>query len=234
MPFLFNIHMDDPSLGYIPDYSIFDLLDTQGISWKFFESDIGTLRLYERYRLNVSRARPIEELDATLRAAHRGSGLPRVMFIEPQFLYGNDDHPPMDIQQGQKFIRQVIGKFIEHGQLHRALFVITYDEHGGFFDHVPPPGTAAAARFGDPVADADVRDYGTVEPLYVLPATPGEEETIAPTCPGVRVPSLVLSKYASRAPTTPCSTTPPSSRPSCCTTARGSAPASSPASASAS
>ena len=199
VPFLFNIHMDDPSLGYIEDYSIFDLLDSQGISWKFFESDIGTLRLYDRYRLNVSNVRPIEELEETLQAARTvGGQLPRVMFIEPQFLFGNDDHPPMDIQQGQKFIRQVIGKFIEHGQLHNALFVITYDEHGGFFDHVPPPGTPAAAQFGDPVADAAVRDYGPVESLYTREPQPGDEDSAhPPTSLGVRVPSLVLSKYAS-------------------------------------
>jgi phospholipase C len=192
--FLFNIHMDDPSLGYFEDYSIFDLMDSQGISWKFFESDIGTLRLYDRYRLNVSHVRPIHELEATLRAARQGSALPRVMFIEPHFLAGNDDHPPMDIQQGQKFIRQVIGNFIEHGQLHRTLFVITYDEHGGFFDHVPPPGTPAAAQFGDPVADAGVREYGPIESLYTRQPTAGED---SPINLGVRVPSLVLSKYAS-------------------------------------
>lgn len=198
VPFLFNIHMDDPSLGYIEDYSIFDLMDTQGISWKFFESDIGTLRLYDRYRLNISHVRPIHELDATLRAARQGGALPRVMFIEPQFLFGNDDHPPMDVQQGQKFIRQVIGKFIEYGQLHRTLFVITYDEHGGFFDHVPPPGTPAAAQFGDPIADVGVREYGPIESLYTREPAAGDGDYIdPPTCLGVRVPSLVLSKYAS-------------------------------------
>lgn len=191
VPFLYNIHMDDPSLGYIEDYSIFDLFDSQGISWKFFESDIGTIRLYDRYRLNVSNVRPIEDLDRTLLSARQGGTLPRAMFIEPQFLFGNDDHPPMDVQQGQHFIRQVIGKFIEHGMLHRTLFVITYDEHGGFFDHVPPPGTPAAAQFGDPTSDSDIRGYGTVESLYPQ----GPED--APTSLGVRVPSLVLSKYAS-------------------------------------
>jgi phospholipase C len=185
VPFLFNVHMDDPSLGYLEDYSIFDLLTSQDISWKFFESDIGTIRLYDRFRLDVTNVRPIGELEDTLRTASQGGSLPRVMFIEPHFLFGNDDHPPMDIQQGQRFIGQILDKFIAYGQLHKTLFVITYDEHGGFFDHVPPPGTKSSR------ATIEGIKYGRVESLY--PQSPEE----APTCLGVRVPSLVLSKFAS-------------------------------------
>ena len=192
VPFLYNIHMDDPALGYIEDYSIFDLFNSQGISWKFFESDIGTIRLYDRFRLDVRNVRPIAELNATLREAARAGGtLPRAMFIEPQFLFGNDDHPPRDIQQGQKFIRQVLGKFIEHGLLHRTLFVITYDEHGGFFDHVAPPGTPVVLNRRRAAETRPEGSYGKVESLF-----PQDPEN-APKCLGVRVPSLVLSKWAS-------------------------------------
>ena len=193
VPFLFNPHMDDPSLGYLEDYSIFDLFDSQGISWKFFESDLGTLRLYDRYRLNVANVRPISELDGSLRAIARGAPMPRAMFIEPLFLFGNDDHPPMNIADGQQFVRQVIGKFIEHGLLDRTLFIITYDEHGGFFDHVPPPGTPVARERERPgeISAVGPRPYGAVESLF--PQDPAQ----APTSLGVRVPSMVLSKWTS-------------------------------------
>jgi phospholipase C len=188
VPFLFNVYMDDPSLGYLEDYSVFDLLNSQGISWKFFENDIGTIRLYDRFRLDVSHVRPIGELDQTLRQAASGGSLPRVIFIEPQFLFGNDDHPPVNVQLGQAFIRHVVGKFIEHGLLDRTLFAITYDEHGGFFDHVSPPGTPG--RTGPPPPPRP-GDYGEVETLYP------QDPVHAPTYLGVRVPSLVLSKWAS-------------------------------------
>lgn len=111
------------------------------------------------------------------------------MFIEPQFMYGNDDHPPMDVQRGQEFIKGVLGQFIKHGQLDRTLFVITYDEHGGFFDHIPPPGSAVTTGRRANIGSLD--DYGPIESLF--PQKPDE----APTCLGVRVPSLVLSKWAS-------------------------------------
>ncbi len=194
VPFLFNPHMDDPSLGYLEDYSIFDLFNSQGITWKFFESDLGTLRLYDRYRLDVGNVRPITELDSSLRSIARGAPMPRAMFIEPFFLFGNDDHPPMSVADGQEFIRQVVGKFIEHGLLDRALFVVTYDEHGGFFDHVPPPGSPTALARERPGAGASAigpQPYGAVESLF--PQDPEE----APTSLGVRVPSIVLSKWAS-------------------------------------
>ena len=189
VPFLKNVKMDDPSLGYLEDYSIFDVLNTQGIPWRMFESDIGTIRLYDRFRLDVANVRPYAELDATLAGAAAGGSLPRVMFIEPAFLFGNDDHPPMDVQQGQAFIREVVGKFIQHGLLDQTLFVITYDEHGGYFDHVAPPGTPVARGRRPSAVTAD--DYGEVESLF--PQKPDQ----APTSLGVRVPSLVLSKWAS-------------------------------------
>ena len=181
VPFLHNIHADDPAIGYLEDYSIFDLLNMQGIPWKFFESDIGTIRLYDRFRLDVANVRPISDLEKTLQTGRDTGQLPRVMFVEPEFLFGNDDHPPMNIQDGQDFIRQVVGKFIDYGLLDRVMFLITYDEHGGFFDHVPPPGTARGPA----------EWLGQVAGLYP------QDPALAPKSLGVRVPSLLLSKFAS-------------------------------------
>jgi phospholipase C len=181
VPFLYNLHMDDPSLGYLEDYSLFDLLESQGISWMFFEGDIATIRLYDRFRLNVRNVRPLADLDHTLRRARDTGQLPRVIVIEPEFLYGYDDHPPMDVRDGQNFIKDIVGKFIDFGLLDRVVFAITYDEHGGFFDHVPPPGTPA----GDPAWLGQVAD--------MFP----EDPNAAPDCMGVRVPSIVMSKFIS-------------------------------------
>lgn len=171
VPFLHNVPLDDPSLGYIKDYSIPDLFNEQGISWMCFESDFSTLRLYDRYRLEIDKIKPIEELDNVLKSGV----LPRLMMIEPQFAYGNDDHPPLDIRRGQYFIKQVLQKFIDNNVLSRVLFVITYDEHGGFFDHIAPPGTSK----------------GPAEWLGRVPKLHPQ----GPDFMGVRVPSLLLSPY---------------------------------------
>lgn len=67
--------------------------------------------------------------------------LPAVVQIEP--LYGfNDDHPPEHPVAAQIFIAQIYEALASSPQWDRCLFIVTYDEHGGFFDHVPPPKTA--------------------------------------------------------------------------------------------
>jgi phospholipase C len=64
--------------------------------------------------------------------------LPAFSIIDPDF-QANDDHPSHDIMRGQAFVASVYKALAESPQWERCLFVITYDEHGGFYDHVPPP-----------------------------------------------------------------------------------------------
>jgi phospholipase C len=77
-------------------------------------------------------------------AAARGT-LPNYAFIEPQIIdydTGNppdDQHPPRDIRLGEHLI-SAIYQAVRNGPLwNRTLLVVTYDEHGGFFDHCVPP-----------------------------------------------------------------------------------------------
>ena len=53
-----------------------------------------------------------------------------------------DDHPPADIQDGQDLVLAVYDALAASPQWDRSLLVIVYDEHGGFYDHVPPPQAA--------------------------------------------------------------------------------------------
>jgi phospholipase C len=66
--------------------------------------------------------------------------LPAFSVIDPDFA-ANDDHPNHDIMRGQAFVASIYKALTESPQWSRCLFVITYDEHGGFYDHVPPPAT---------------------------------------------------------------------------------------------
>ena len=63
--------------------------------------------------------------------------LPAVSFVDPGFT-SNDDHPEHDIQLGQILIGTIYKALAESPLWERCLLVITYDEHGGFFDHVAP------------------------------------------------------------------------------------------------
>jgi phospholipase C len=69
--------------------------------------------------------------------------LPDFALIDPDFGSG-DDHPPRDMRLGQAFIASVVRALAASPQWPRLLFLLVYDEHGGFYDHVPPPTTADA------------------------------------------------------------------------------------------
>ena len=95
-----------------------------------------------------------------------GAGnLPPFSILDPAFFGGgaNDDHPDHDIQLGQALIGSVTAALAQSPQWKRCLFVLTYDEHGGFYDHVPPPETLDA--------DPDFRRLGFRVPSIVVGPT---------------------------------------------------------------
>jgi phospholipase C len=64
-----------------------------------------------------------------------------VVFLDPPYLswWQADDHPHADPNAGQRYLRDVFQAFTESRHWERGAFVLTYDEWGGFFDHVRPP-----------------------------------------------------------------------------------------------
>jgi hypothetical protein len=102
--------------------------------------------------------------------------LPQVVFIDPWFIGPNglatDDHPHADIRLGQSFLSDITEAFVNSPQYREGALVVTYDEWGGFWDHVNPPR----------VAD----DRGT-------DADPGGENDFAQL--GFRIPSTIVSPW---------------------------------------
>jgi phospholipase C len=66
--------------------------------------------------------------------------LPRIGIIEPDYAI-SDDHPPHSPLRGQQVISTVVKALLASPSWYHSLLVITYDEHGGFFDHVAPPAS---------------------------------------------------------------------------------------------
>jgi phospholipase C len=96
--------------------------------------------------------------------------LPAVSWIDPNFYdltFGptgsNDDHPPSDLRGGQKLVLQLVDAVMQSPVWRKTLLVITYDEHGGFFDHVQPPAAAddrpTMRRYGPRVPALVVSPY---------------------------------------------------------------------------
>lgn len=108
-----------------------------------------------------------EEQDSFLDDAANGE-LPAVSWIDPNFIdlsigerNSNDDHPPSDIRAAQQLVLATYRALVEgpKRQWERTLLVVTYDEHGGFYDHVPPPET------GDP---EPYERYGVRVPAFLI------------------------------------------------------------------
>jgi len=116
--------------------SIFTQLENAGIDWKYYFQDLPFAPLFED--VNIDRVR-LYNADF-FRDAEEGTLSP-ITFVEPSFSL-NDDHPPHHPILGQQFLATVYNALAQSPLWDNLLFVVTYDEHGGYYDHVAPPKTA--------------------------------------------------------------------------------------------
>jgi phospholipase C len=126
--------------------TIFDHLSEQGASWKYFEHSPCQLRLFERHTFDDQNVVSYDDPEFGFANLALSGGLPSVSFIDPHFkdFPPNSfcDEPPSDIRNSQKFIDDLVGIVRASPKWEKTLLIITYDEHGGFYDHVPPPNAA--------------------------------------------------------------------------------------------
>ncbi|MEO6891760.1 MAG: alkaline phosphatase family protein [Ktedonobacteraceae bacterium] len=122
--------------------TIVDLLDAHHISWKCYNLGLGTGTSLEDFNALVyfkrwqQDKRLLFQEDDYYHDLAAGT-LPQVTFFITADLVS--EHPPADIQMGQKKIASVINALIGSKLWRSSALFFTYDEGGGFFDHVPPP-----------------------------------------------------------------------------------------------
>ena len=169
-----NLFYDDP------DNLLYEWLDKRGVSWRLYHS--GTFffmqmpRLALRYEADDGLL--FRPLDSLAEDFARGD-VPQVVFVEPLYeddprrgnAQATDDHAPASIWGGQRFLKMVYEAISSNQDVWSNLAaVVTYDEHGSFFDHVYPPAIKT-----EPPANARYTDgFGTL---------------------GVRVPAIVVSPF---------------------------------------
>jgi phospholipase C len=127
-----------PTGGYKPiTGTILDLLDKNHITWADYFQDAPQAATF---RSVDPRFLPLK-----LFLAQAAAGtLPQVSFVDPNFGLGgvtfeNDEHPPTDIQRGQAYVSTVVNAIRNGPNWQDSVIFITYDEHGGSYDHVAPP-----------------------------------------------------------------------------------------------
>lgn len=126
-------------VGY-PQKTIFEALDEAGLSWAVYFNDLPAT-LYSRYvRSHLDRFHWFPTFE---KQAKEGT-LPTFSWVEPRYFddFGQpaaDQHPSHDVSEGERFMKRVYEAVRNSPKWNSTLLIITYDEHGGFYDHVPPP-----------------------------------------------------------------------------------------------
>ncbi len=161
-------HMDDATKTFTCP-SIFGSLDASGLGWAVYG--------YNAQPLTRNTFTDISRADAThfglftdFQGAAAAGTLPAFTFLEPSWAStGNSQHPNYDVALGEQLIHDVYEAVRSGPGWPQTLLVITYDEHGGCYDHVPPP-------WGATPPDANVGEYGFTFNRF-----------------GVRVPTVLIS-----------------------------------------
>jgi phospholipase C len=153
--------------------TIFEVLNNIGASWGIYRNTILPSLTGLQYPRLLEFPTRFHTFAVFKTAAHQGT-LPQYSFIEPSFVFQPDDqHPPHDVSLGERFLQDVWTAVSTGPHWNETLLVITYDEHGGCYDHVPPPWGATI-----PDAASDPGALGFRFNRF-----------------GVRVPVVVISPY---------------------------------------
>jgi phospholipase C len=150
--------------------SIFKRLDEKGKSWRVYFHDLPQSILLEDVWLKA----PLHYrlFHQFLIDAENGA-LPNYSFIEPRYFpdvllndIPNDQHPPHNVLQGEQLIAAVYNALRKSPCWKNSLLIITYDEHGGCFDHMPPP--AAESPDGRDRSGFNFNRYGVRVPAVIV------------------------------------------------------------------
>jgi phospholipase C len=134
---------------YPANGTIFDQFDAHGITWKdYIASAVPTsssLALFPKLYLNNATTKIVLNTEFFTDAA--AGALPNFSLVEPD--YGNQsEENPQNIAVGEQFAASVINAVINGPAWDRTMLLLTYDEHGGYFDHVPPPAAIPPDSIG--------------------------------------------------------------------------------------
>ena len=159
-----------------PNGVIFEQFDKHGITWKDYYTTLPTLGVFLPLLQNPNMTRGLAHIDEFYVDAAAGK-LPSFCLVEPDFVHQSEENP-QDIQFGDQFVGKVVNSVMSSPNWPTTMLIWAYDEHGGYYDHVPPP----AALPPDDIA-----------PVLKPGDPPGGFDRY-----GFRVPSGVVSPYAKR------------------------------------
>jgi phospholipase C len=163
-------HMPPPANG-----TIWERLNAHGIPWADYAWDLPDIALFPYvYTANRDKIRTFQQFLADCRAGT----LPSVSIVSPGVAWYSEENPS-DIQLGEAYSASIVNAIMQSPAWPKTVLLFMYDEHGGYYDHVPPP---AAVPPDDIPPD--------VEPIPGVHAAWDHY--------GLRVPAFVVSPFARR------------------------------------
>ncbi len=176
-----------PELASYPfpqnDATIFDELEKRHVDWTIYHGNApGAAVVVGTSILNRWGRDPLKTLAEFMADAAAGT-LPPVVFVDPNLgaegPAQNDEHPPADVQVGQKLVSDLVHALFKSPQWRKSALFLTYDENGGVYDHVAPPSACPPDATPPKLESGDT--------------TPGAFDRL-----GFRVPLVVVSPYAKK------------------------------------
>ena len=183
--------------GSPPNGTIFDRLSAHQISWHNYFTDLpATVVIPSIVARHLTHLRPISRFYEDCAAGT----LPAVSFVDPEAgvlafagellaklpvlsaigarleTHGGDEEDPQDMIRGERWAHRVIDAVLRSPLWPRTLLIYSFDEHGGYYDHVPPPAAIAPDSIPPKLGAGDV---------------PGGYDRY-----GVRVPAVVVSPHS--------------------------------------
>lgn len=130
------------AVGY-PQKTLFESLHESGLSFGIYYQNIPATLFYRNLR-KLKYIPRFHHYGLKFKRHARKGKLPNLAVIEPRYFDlklfpANDDHPAHDLSNGQTLVKEVYETLRASPQWNETLLIVTYDEHGGFYDHVPTP-----------------------------------------------------------------------------------------------
>jgi phospholipase C len=134
---------DSPPPGGWPQPTIFDLLDQAGITWRYYYMDSSVyLAQWSTWQRDSNKVFNINSANGgwfqVLSQPNADQLLPQVIFIERGSQTGLDEHPDANIQKGAATVANIINALLNSNAWASSAMILTFDEGGGLYDHVPP------------------------------------------------------------------------------------------------
>ena len=177
--------------------TIFSAMNTANVSWLYYYKDGIFLSNFADFQKPTigPKTFPVSDLLARLGGTCSGNpcdpdqALPQVIFIDSASGgSGLDEHPDNNIQTGAAYVQSIISALMQSTAWHDSIFILTYDESGGLYDHVAP--------FQVPEPDSyqpgHCRDANNGSSGYCAVGNLGGQFDLT----GLRVPLIVISPYA--------------------------------------